>query len=471
MLIRHAEIDCYLPSGTRCVDIRIEAGHIVALAPQLTPEPHEPVLEAHGHTLLPGLHDHHLHLAALAVALDSLSCGPPDVMTAEALADALQTHAHGANEKAEEGDAGAWIRGIGYHESVAGNIDRAWLDRIVPQRPVRIQHRSGRLWICNSLALERLGIADVTDGRLLDADLRLRESQPRHFPSLHHASRLLAQHGVTGVTDTTPHNDLAQFQHFATARAANTLWQDVLLMGDASLNKTQDMPEIGLWRGATKFHLHEYALPDFDALVTMMQDSHAADRPVAIHCVTVAELVFALGALEMAGAHPGDRIEHAALVPPDILPLLTARRVTVVTQPNFIFERGDVYQSEVEATDQPWLYRLRGLQEAGIALAGSTDAPFGQANPWLAMQAAVERRSRHGIVLGADEALSPEAALRLFLSPLSAPGATARRLKEGVRADLCLLDRNWQQARAALGSVRIEVCFKQGQRMAISDKK
>ncbi len=474
MLIRHAEIDCYLPSGARCVDIRIEAGHIVALAPQLTPEPHEPVLEAHGHTLLPGLHDHHLHLTALAVALDSLSCGPPEVMTAEALADTLQTHARGTNETAEKNEDGTWIRGIGYHESVAGNIDRAWLDRIVPQRPVRIQHRSGRLWICNSLALERLGIVDVADGRLLDADLRLREHTERslrHFPSLLHASRLLAQHGVTGVTDTTPHNDLSQFQHFAKACASGDLWQDVLLMGDASLDAAQDRPELGLWRGATKFHLHEYALPDFDTLVAMMQRSHLADRPVAIHCVTVAELVFALGALEMAGAHPGDRIEHAALVPPDILPLLAARGVTVVTQPNFIFERGDVYRQEVDAIDQPWLYRLRGLQEAGIALAGSTDAPFGQANPWLAMQAAVERCSRNGIVLGAGEALSPEAALRLFLSPLSAPGASARRLKEGMRADLCLLDRNWQQARTALGRVRIEACFKQGKIMAISNKK
>lgn len=457
MLIQRAEIDSDLPGASRCVDIRIEEGRIVALSPQLTPWPHEPVLDAQGHALFPGLHDHHLHLAALAVALDSLPCGPPEVMTAEALADAL-------HRRAQDTDAdGGWIRGIGYHESVAGPIDRTWLDRIVSLRPVRIQHRSGRLWICNSLALEQLGIAQVSDGRLLDADRLLRDRQPQRFPSLSRVSRLLAQHGVTGITDTTPHNDPAQFQHFAAARASGALWQEVLCMGDARLDTTQDRPELDLWRGATKIHLHEYDLPEFDAMVAMMQRSHIADRPVALHCVTVAELVFALGALEMAGGHPGDRIEHAALVPPDILPLLAARRVTVVTQPNFIFERGDVYQREVDAPDQPWLYRLRGLQDAGIALAGSTDAPFGQPNPWLAMQAAVERRSRNGIILGAAEALSPEAALRLFLSPLSAPGANPRRLEEGARADLCLLDSNWQQARTALDQVKIVACFRKGQ--------
>lgn len=458
MLIRQAEIDFYCATGARRMDVRIDGGCLQSVAPQLMPWPGEDVIDAQGHALLPGLHDHHLHLAALAVALDSLPCGPPELMTCDALAAAL-------HERVARPGEDEWIRGVGYHESVAGDIDRNWLDHIVPQRPVRIQHRSGRLWICNSRALERLGMPQHVDGRLLDADDWLRERLPCHFPSLHRVSRLLAAQGVTGVTDTTPYNDLAQCQHFVAARAAGALWQDVLLMGDARLDNMQETA--GLWRGATKFHLHEYVLPDFDGLVAAMQRSHAAGRPVAVHCVTVVELIFALGAMEAAGAHPGDRIEHASRVPPDVLPFLTARHVTVVSQPNFIFERGDAYRQTIEVADQPWLYRLRSLQEAGIALAGSTDAPFGKAQPWLAMQAAVERRSREGVVLGAAEALTPEAALRLFLSPLSAPGSVARRIEEGAVADLCLLDRSWAHARAALGNVRVSACFKEGKALSI----
>lgn len=471
MLIGNAEID-FIHAAARRVDVRIAGGRIVALADagSLPPRADEAVLDAGGAALLPGLHDHHLHLAALAVALDSLPCGPPQVTTAAALAEALQARAATTAEH-------EWIRGIGYHESVAGEIDRAWLDRVVPRHPVRIQQRSGRLWIVNSAALELL-LADAAPppglayraGRILDADdwLRGPSRSSRGFPSLARVGRLLAAHGITGVTETTAHNDLAQYRHFAAAHAAGELAQDILIMGDASLDALANMADtamesgIGVRRGPLKLHLHEHALPDFDATVAAIARSHAAGRAVAAHCVTLAELVFALGALEAAGAHPGDRIEHAAIAPPEVLPLLRARGVTVVSQPNFIFERGDTYLREVPAADRPWLYRLRGLLDAGIPLAGGVDAPFGQVDPWAAMQAAVERRSRHGVVLGAAEALTPEAALALFLAPLSAPGAAPRRIEVGAAADLCLLDRPWAAARVDLAAVRVAATLKLG---------
>ena len=160
-----------------------------------------------------------------------------------------------------------------------------------------------------------------------------------------------------------------------------------------------------------------------------------------------------------------DRIEHAALAPPDTLLLLAALGVTVVTQPNFIHERGDAYRQDVPVGDQPWLYRLRGLIDAGIPLAGSTDAPFGDANPWLAMQAAVDRRTRSGATLGAAEALTPEQALALFTGSPTAPGSVQRRIALGAPADLCLLDRSWAQARRDLGNVRIVATLKDGQRI------
>ena len=53
------------------------------------------------------------------------------------------------------------------------------------------------------------------------------------------------------------------------------------------------------------------------------------------------ELVFAVTALSAAGGRTGDRIEHAAVAPPDAVVLLADLPVAVVTQPNFIRERGD----------------------------------------------------------------------------------------------------------------------------------
>ena len=103
MLIRGAEVAGQLR------DVRCENGRIEALAAKLPPRPREAIVEARGGALLPGLHDHHLHLFALAAALESVVCGPPQITSADALSRVL----HAAPVRA------GWIRGTGYFESVA----------------------------------------------------------------------------------------------------------------------------------------------------------------------------------------------------------------------------------------------------------------------------------------------------------------------------------------------------------------
>ena len=112
-----------------------------------------------------------------------------------------------------------------------------------------------------------------------------------------------------------------------------------------------------------------------------------------------------------------------------------------MTQPGFVAERGDEYLAEVEAADRPHLYPCRSLLDAGVAVGGSTDAPFTDPDPWRAVRAAVERRTRTGAVLGAPEALDPQRALALFLARLDDPGGPPRQVRPGAPADLCLLDR------------------------------
>ena len=459
MLIRRVELD-----AAGLADVRIEAGGITAIGAQLARQRDEAELDAEGAALLPGLHDHHLHLRSLAAARASVACGPPQIQTGTALAAALHAAAATLDQH------GVWLRGIGYHESVAGEIDRDWLDQHGPAQPLRIQHRSGRLWLLNSLALQQLEVGEGGDplerlagrctGRLYDADDWLRSRLPRQRISLHPVSQLLASYGVTGVTDTTPQNGRDSWHDFAAAQARGELLQQLMLMGDGSLDAVQDQP--GLLRGARKFHLHEHELPAFDTLCAEIRQSHRAGRGAAFHCVTRTDLVFALAALCEAGGHAGDRIEHASVTPPELLSGLLAQGLTVVAQPHFIHERGDQYVQDVAAEDQPWLYRLRGLLDAGVPLAAGSDAPFGDPDPWAAMQAAVSRRSRSGTVMGADEALTPEQALALFSSPLAAPGSAARRVAVGQPADLCLLDRSWAEARRDLAAVRVRQTWRDG---------
>ncbi len=237
-------------------------------------------------------------------------------------------------------------------------------------------------------------------------------------------------------------------------------------MGGAALPDVQSDP---LARGALKLILTEDALPDPDELAETIACSHAEDRPVAIHCVTRAELVVAVAAFAAAGARAGDRIEHAAVAPPEVTHELARLPLTVVTQPNFVRERGDAYLAEVEPRDRPWLYRCRGWLEAGVSLGGGTDAPFGDPDPWRAMAAAVERRSESGVVLAADEALAPERALALFTSHPGDPGGPPRGVREGAPADLCLAAVPWRKLREDLSSRHVRVTFRSGQAVFRAD--
>ena len=199
-------------------------------------------------------------------------------------------------------------------------------------------------------------------------------------------------------------------------------------------------------RGAVKLYLRESELPIFDTFVRTL--GRARERAIAVHCVTRVELVFALAALRSAGTRPGDRIEHAAVAPPELVDQIAELGLAVIAQPHFVHERGDAYRVDVEGTDRPWLHRGRGFLEAGIPLAAGTDAPFGDPDPWRAMRAAVLRRTADGCSLGHAERISPEQALALFLSPLGAIGSAPRRVIAGEPADLCLLDRPWDAADA-----------------------
>lgn len=456
MLIRDAELDF----GRRRADVRVVAGRVAEIAPGLSPRPGEAVIAAQGCALLPSLHDHHLHLYAAAAAQDSVDCRPavcPDLTALEAALRAADAAL----------PPGRWLRGVGWHDRPdSPTLSRAELDRWLPQRPLRLQHRSGRLWWLNGAALRALGVSDDGDdpceriagrctGRLLDADDWLRARLPRQPPDLGQLSERLWRWGVTAVTDTGYRNGLDEAEALAAARACGVLRQTVRVMGTAELDHWTGRD--GVTRGEYKLHLHDHALPDFEAFCADLRARRAAGRGLAFHCVSRVDLSFALAALAEIGARPGDRIEHASVMPPELLTQIAERRLTVVTQPALLAERGDDYRREVDADDQPWLYRLRSVLDAGVPLAGSSDAPYTDPNPWRAMAAAVTRQTASALVLGADEALSPEQAYQLYTAPLACPGREHRRIVVGADAEWLLLDRPWAAAASNLAAVTVQV--------------
>src|SRR3546814_20920334 len=90
------------------------------------------------------------------------------------------------------------------------------------------------------------------------------------------------------------------------------------------------------------------AYPALDDLAADLATAHRAARPVAVHCVTRTALVLALAAWDIAGSHPGDRIEHGAVVPPELIDRIRHHRLTVVTQPSFVAARGDDIRAQTD---------------------------------------------------------------------------------------------------------------------------
>jgi predicted amidohydrolase YtcJ len=418
---------CARVPGYGLCDVRITGELIRQISPRLTREPGEEDLDARGRWLLPGLHYHHIHLCALAASLTSVLVGPPEVRDSGGLAARLA-------EADRTLPSGAWLRGTGYHESVAGLLDRDTLDRLLPGRPVRIQHRTGELWVLNSRALDLVGHGDATElagsGRLWRMDSwlaqRMRTQPADALPlDLAAVSAAAAQLGVTGFTDATPDMTDSAVHGLADAVKHGEIVQRVHCMAPP---EATDPGVDRFTLGPVKIILDDPALPSLDEFAGRVVAAHAAGRPVAVHCVTRVQLALTQAALDIAGVMPGDRIEHGAIIGAASLPWLRERGVIVVTQPHFVVERAEQYASDVPAEDQPDHWRLNALLTAGVRVAGGTDAPFGNPNPWNAIRACVRRPAPIGLARG----------LRLFLGSADQP-ARARRVAPGAVADLVLL--------------------------------
>jgi predicted amidohydrolase YtcJ len=450
ILLRDVEV-----GGRAGLDVRLADGRIAAVGERLARG--GPEIDGCGGALIPGLCDHHIHLLASAARADSVAL--EGVRGAGDLAARIRAAAMAR-------PIGGWIRAFGWHEAEAGDLTRAELDALSPDHPLRVQHQTGALWVLNSLALAQL--ADDDDpagldrarGRLFRGDAWLRARLPAAPPPLAPLGARLAALGVTAVTDASVTTDASAAALLADAHRTGALPQRLRLMSGGELAAPAD----GAFAvGAVKVLLDDHALPEFDEVVDRIARARAWGRKVAVHCVTAAELALSLAAFGAAGTEPGDRIEHGGVIGASAIGELKALGLTVVTQPAFVRERGDRYLRDVEADDQPDLYRCASLRAAGVPVAASSDAPYASFDPWLGMAAAADRRTAGGQVVAGGEAVTTAEALGLYLGAPGDPGGPARRVEPGAAADLVLLDGPLPELLAEPSAERVRLTLIDGQ--------
>ena len=405
-------------------------------------------IDCGGATLLPGLVDAHLHLFALATRQAHIDCSGfrrmEDVLAA--------VRARAADTRGDD-----WVRGEGLDEALLGRLPTAAeLDAASPRAPVRLRHRSRHASVLSSRGLRRLGPRSGVERRggrptgLVHGEERAVSRTVGRLPAqvladgLGTVARELASLGLTTVADATPRS----WRALAPLRAAI----------DAGRVKVRVFamrpPHAAVWRGSgrlqpgpAKVMVEEgpSGLRPAPAALARRIALGARGGSVAVHCLGVSTLVAALDAF--AGLPPAarsrrrHRLEHLAECPPPLVDRIKALGLTVVTNPAFVRERGDVYRRETRHEAWGWLYRARSLLAAGVPLAAASDAPVGPVSPWVGMAAARARRTPSGAVLGPGERLSAAAALALFTrGAADALGArSSGRLRRGGPADLVVV--------------------------------
>lgn len=462
LVILNADLD-----GGPLRELRIEAttggSRIVELGTRVDRSDAE-VIDAAGRAVMPGFTDHHLHLHALAVSESSVQCGPPQVTDADDLRAALRS--------AGTGESG-WVRGVGYVESVAGDLDRHKIDDIDSRRPVRIQHRSGAMWMLNSMAIDEVRASDahapgierdasrIPTGRIWRADDWLRTRLPATGPpSLSCVGSHLRQLGIVEVTDATPDLDDVAIAHIIEASDRGELSGRVHLLG-VPLGMRINHPRVSV--GPHKIVVADSSLPELDDLVNLIRAAHHHDRAVAVHCVSGIAFALLMAAWTETGVRQGDRIEHAGVVPHTSCAELGSLGVHVITQPGFLPDRGDYFLAHSDPREHDDLYRCGSFISEGVPVALSSDAPFGPLNPWATIDAAVRRRTRSGRRVGSpDEAISVADALQRHQTPASSPEGPPRTVTVHSPANLLIADRPFAEVLANPGTTNTSLTVVDG---------
>ena len=435
-------------------------------------------INCEGNTLIPGFHDAHCHVLSGSTSLLAVDCSPSNVSSISGIQNLLI-------ERKSKSGSNNWIRAFGYNEFYLDekrHPNRWDLDQAVPDRPVKLLHRSGHATVLNSTALNLVNINRNTPdpvygvidrhpetgdptGLLLEMGRYLDSVIPVHpRDELEDALTLFNQRslslGITSLQDATASNGIEQWRLFSDLSDLGRITPSLTLM--PGLENLSGFLDQGLSFGYQSGNLRVGAAkliinlttgdmqPTPKQLLELIKYANQTGFQVAIHAVESESVRAAITAIQQAGTEcisntRRHRIEHCSECPTDLMYEIVKSGISVVTQPGIIYYHGQRYLAETEVTRIPWLYRIGSLHESKATIAAGSDCPVIEPNPLIGIYAAVSRLANSGDVVLPSEAISPHSALKMYTlgsATVNFQENEKGSITVGKIADLALLDDN-----------------------------
>lgn len=178
--------------------------------------------------------------------------------------------------------------------------------------------------------------------------------------------------------------------------------------------------------------------------------AHAAGWQIGVHAQGDRAIDRVLDAFDAAlRAHPRPdhrhRIEHCGAPRPDQLERMARLGVMAVGQPRYFWDAGDAWLAAFDPERAHRLQPYREMLAAGVRFALSSDAPVASHRPMDTIASAVLRTTVSGAVIGGDQALTVDEAVRACTADAAASYFADDRLgtlEVGKLADVVVLDRD-----------------------------